>query len=306
MNQQLVRLLCCPMCHSDLNLRITRENGGEIFEGKLECSQEHIFAITGGIPRFVSTDQYTRSFSFQWNRFSKVQLDVFNGTNESERTLLEKTGFDPEDFQGKLVLDAGVGAGRFADVASRFGAEVIGVDLSDAVNAAYENIGNRPNIHLVQADIFQLPFRKDTFDLIFSIGVLHHTPDTRKAFQNLVPLLKKYGEIAIWVYDSYTPFKKITNVFRKVTTKIPRRTMYYLSTVAVPLYYLKPFRKTLEGVFRLCMHRNWKWRWLDTFDYYSPAFQWKHTYPEVFQWFQEAGLKEITPLSAPVSMKGKK
>jgi uncharacterized protein YbaR (Trm112 family) len=41
-------------------------------------------------------------------------------------------------------------------------------------------------------------------------------------------------------------------------------------------------------------------------DYYTPEFQWKQTYPEVYRWFQENDLTEIIPLSAPVSMKGRK
>jgi SAM-dependent methyltransferase len=306
MNKQLVKVLCCPKCKSNLKLVVTEEKDGTVVGGNLECHEGDIFPIANGVPRFVRTDQYTHTFSFQWNRFSRVQLDVYNGTKESEQTFRMKTGFKPENLKGKLVLDAGVGAGRFADVVSRHGAEVIGIDLSRAVEAANENIGSRQNVHIVQADIFQLPFRAETFDYIFSIGVLHHTPETRKAFQKLIPLLKTGGEIAIWVYDSYTPFKKITNTLRKVTTRLPKRLVYYSSTISIPLYFLKPFRMLMEGVFRLCMHRNWKWRWLDTFDYYTPEFQWKHTYPEVYGWFEENGLTEITPLSAPVSMKGKK
>jgi SAM-dependent methyltransferase len=235
-----------------------------------------------------------------------VQLDIFNHTTESEETFFEKTGFEKSEIAGKLFLDAGTGAGRFAEVVSRLGGEVIGIDLSEAIDAAYGNIGERTSVHFVHADIFQLPFRPETFDFIFSIGVLHHTPDTQKAFQSLVPLLKKGGEIAIWVYDRYTEFRRITDLFRKITTKIPKRPVFYLSTVAIPLYYMKPLRTIFQGVFRLCMHRSWRWRWLDTFDYYTPKYQWKHTYPEVFSWFHEAGLQQITPLTAPVSMRGRK
>jgi SAM-dependent methyltransferase len=306
MKKDLLKILACPDCKSDLTLHVTQQKDIEIIEGKLECSEGKSFLITGGIPRFVVSDHYSHTFSFQWNRFSQVQLDVSNGSNESEETFLEKTGFHSTDLNGKFVLDAGVGAGRFTEVASRFDAEVIGVDLSLAVEAAYASIGSRPNVNIVQADIFHLPFKEQTFDFIFSIGVLHHTPDTHQAFQKLVPLLKRGGEIAIWVYDSYNPFKRITDRLRSVTTRMPKRLLYYSSTIAVPLYYLKPLRKVLEGTIRLCMHKNWRWRWLDTFDYYSPKFQWKHTYPEVFSWFQDAGLKEIVPLPAPVSMKGRK
>lgn len=306
MKRKLLEFLVCPVCKADLESQVSSEQSGEILSGNLLCRNAHAFEVLNGVPRFVTSDEYTKSFGFQWNKFSTVQLDVFNHTKESEQTLAEKTGFSLSDLKGKFILDAGTGAGRFADVASRYEAEVVGIDLSSAVDAAYKNIGDRPNVHLIQADIFHLPFKDAIFDRIFSIGVLHHTPDTRKAFQALVPLLKENGEIAIWVYDCYTPFKKITDTVRIMTSRLPRKAVLYGSTIAVPLYYLKPFRTIFQGVFRLCMHRNARWRWLDTFDYFSPKFQWKHTYAEVYSWFEEAGLKTITPLSAPVSMKGRK
>jgi len=305
MKKRLLNFLVCPECKKELILNTEQEND-EIMEGELRCEQSHSFKILRGIPRFVQSDSYAGSFGFQWNQFSRVQLDILNGSRESEQTFLEKTAFALGQMEGKLILDAGVGAGRFSDVVSRFGAEVIGVDLSQAVESAFENVGKRPNVHIIQADLFHLPFKERIFDSIFSIGVLHHTPDTHEAFLKLVPHLKEGGEIAIWVYDAYTSFKKITDTFRKISTRLPKGFVYYSSTIAIPLYYLKPFRKIFENVFRLCMHSNWRWRWLDTFDYFSPKFQWKHTYPEVHSWFEEAGLSEITPLPAAVSMRGLK
>jgi len=303
--KRLLDLLACPDCKQELHMEQDVGSGEELSEGILRCHAGHSFPVTRGIPRFVPAEFYAESFGFQWNRFSKVQLDCHSNTTESEETFYEKTGFEPESLPGQLILDAGTGAGRFAEVLTRKKAEVVGIDLSTAIDAAYSNLGERPNVHLVQADIFHLPFKERTFDRIFSIGVLHHTPDTRRAFESLVPLLKANGEVAIWVYSRHSELRKISDSMRWLTVKMPRRFLFYLSTVAIPLYYLKPFRVIFQGVFRICMHKSWRWRWLDTFDYFSPEFQWKHTYPEVFCWFQEAGLKDITVLPAPVSMKGR-
>jgi SAM-dependent methyltransferase len=302
----LLDFLCCPQCKQELSVRTIQEAGQEIIQGELTCSNGHAYPVLNSIPRFVGSESYTESFGFQWNKFARVQIDCFNDTTESRDTFLEKTGFDLDRLKQKLVLDAGTGAGRFADVVSRAGGEVIGVDLSSAVDAAYNNIGERPNVHFIQADLFDLPLKENIFDAIFSIGVLHHTPSTQDAFHKLVPLLKQEGEIAIWVYARYSELKKITDSFRRVTTRLPRVLVFYASTIAVPLYYLKPLRTVFQGVFRLCMHPNWKWRWLDTFDYFAPKYQWKHTYPELFSWFQQEGLADVVPLSAPVSMKGKR
>jgi SAM-dependent methyltransferase len=79
----------------------------------------------------------------------------------------------------------------------------VGVDLSYAIESAHKNIGSRPNVHLAQADLFHLPFPQKAFDCIFSIGVLHHTPDCRNAVLGLIPFLKDGGTLAVWVYPKY-------------------------------------------------------------------------------------------------------
>ena len=183
MKRDLTDLLCCPDCQSDLSLRDETPSQPEVETGTLTCvSCDEVYPILRGVPRFVSSDQYVGSFSYEWNRWNRVQLDEANGGNESETTFAEKSGFRPEELRGKLVLDVGCGAGRFLDVASRWGARAVGVDLSFAVEASHKNLGQRPNVAVIQADVFRLPFRTQTFDAIFSLGVLHHSRDTREAF----------------------------------------------------------------------------------------------------------------------------
>ena len=308
MKERLNDLLVCPVCRTEMTLIVNNKKSEEIIEGSLHCGNGHKYPIKDSIPRFVQLDSYAGSFSFEWQKFSKVQLDNFNGTTESEDTFFQKTGFDKTNLRGRLILDAGVGAGRFSEVVSRLGGEIVGVDLSFAVDASYANIGERPNVHLIQADIFALPFREEIFDYVFSIGVLHHTTDTHKAFKSLLPFLKPGGEIAIWLYAKYYEgVQTISTFLRKVTTRMPGRLVYYMAGMSVPLYYLLgPLRKIIFPIFQFSLHRNPRWRWLDTFDWYTPKYVWKHTYPEVFKWFKDAGLKDITLPAHPISMKGRK
>src|ERR1035437_9348500 len=107
---------------------------------KLESAQSGGFLCPGckrvypnvqGIARFVDAQHYAASFGFQWHRYQKTQLD-HDELRESERHFLAKTALRPEDLKGKLVLDVGCGMGRFAEVATRWGARVVGVDLSAA------------------------------------------------------------------------------------------------------------------------------------------------------------------------------
>jgi SAM-dependent methyltransferase len=304
-----VELLACPKCASSLALPGGERPAPDIESGTLACQQGHEFPIVGGIPRFVGSELYVQNFGFEWNIHAKTQLDNTD-SDESERTFRTKTGFTPELLRGKRVLDVGCGMGRFSDVASRWGATVVGIDLSRAVDAAQRNIGARENVHIAQADIFQLPFREGTFDFIFSIGVLHHTPNTKAAFDNLPKLLRKNGKIAIWLYTSYGGSQwRFSDIYRIFTPQLPKRLLYSLSYTAVPLYYVYkvPFiGLLLRWIFPVSNHPKAEWRVLDTFDWYSPQYQWKHSYEEVFPWFEAHGLKEIRVLGVPVALQGTK
>ena len=182
-------------------------------------------------------------------------------------------------------------------IKSKYGAEVIGVDLSFSVDSAYKNLPQWTNIHFVQADLFALPFASETFDFIYSFGVLHHTPNCGRAFRQISKVLKVGGKLSLFVYSSYNKAIVYSSaIWRCLTTRLPKRLLYYLCFVAVPLYFL--YRIPLIGhisraIFVIPMIPNWRWRLLDTFDWYSPKYQSKHTHWEVFRWFEEEGFKAV-------------
>ena len=163
-------------CQGSLHPHDLQEKDGRWQSGSLECQCGQRYPIRDFIPRFVTDDAYVDNFSYEWTIHSKTQIDS-RASSRSWTTFFEKTGITPESLRGKRVLDVGVGSGRFADVASKCGADVIGIDLSFSVDAARRTFESRDNVQLVQADVFRLPFRPGTFDFIYSIGVLHHTPD---------------------------------------------------------------------------------------------------------------------------------
>jgi SAM-dependent methyltransferase len=261
------------------------------------------------VPRFVPDGQYASSFGRQWNWFRTVQLDSTTGTSRSEDALRGATGWRDDLYPGRRLLDAGVGAGRFAERAASKGAEVFGVDLTNAVDAAYRNIGERERIHLIQADIFALPFRADTFDLAYSIGVLHHTPDPAAAFRSVADVVRPDGRLAVYLYSRYGIAHRMSDVVRPATTRLPLSVMWALSAAAVPLYYV--YRVPVIGkianlALPISMEPDWRWRWLDTFDWYTPKYQFNYLYPEIFRWYQDAGFHELEILGDPVRMSGQK
>lgn len=313
MKESLLQILACPVCKSNLSLSIERSDK-EIAEGELICPNcHHNYPIHNYIPRFVHSDEYVQSFSMEWTLHKNTQLDSFSGTRESEETFKAKTGFDLGRLVGKLVLDVGCGAGRFMEVVREYSAEVVGIDLSWSVDSAFKNIGFKGSVHIVQADILSLPFKEGMFDYIFSIGVLHHTPNTQEAFRQLPKFLKEGGEIAIWVYSDEgfltKVYNRISNFYRIFTTRMPLGLLYRLSYVSIPLYYIKRV-KILGGALGIILptsnHADPRWRVLDTFDWYSPKYQWKHTYDEVIRWFEEERLEDITRLDIPISVKGRR
>ena len=273
-------------------------------------SPSHKFPIVNSIPRFVPGDQYVGSFSFEWTVHDQTQLDFVRGDRSSEGQFIQKTGFGPDELRGKLVLDAGVGAGRYADIASRWGANVVGVDLSYAVETSHRNFADRPNVFIAQADIGRLPFAPASFDFIFSIGVLHHTPNTMQYFKSLVPLLKPGGSIAIWVYPNEGDYL-IRTKWVPFVNKIPPKMFHTWCSWFVP-WIQKREDTWYAGVIRRAFPNSAQGLGLendilDTFDGYSPKYHGVHSPEEVEGWFREAGLSDIVrPSQWTTCVRGRK
>jgi len=274
----------------------------------------HAFPLVQGVARFVDAQHYAGSFGFQWQVFARTQLDTTQ-SHRSEVDFRRRTGFCPNDLAGKLVLDVGCGMGRFAEVATRWGAHVVGVDLSLAAEVAARNLADR-SATFFQADVFNLPFAPESFDYIYSIGVLHHTPDCERAFKVLPALLKPGGKIAIWLYSGYNRWYRMSDLYRNVTRRMPARLLHKLCYGVIPLYGIHQALKKIPLVGKLAsgalaytipmpFNSDPQWRVLDTFDWYSPWYQSKHTYEEVFRWFESCGLVDLRVIEQPIAVQGR-
>lgn len=245
---------------------------------------------------------YTR----QWNRYRILRPD------EDRATFQNRTGLTPADLDGATVLDAGCGMGRYLRIAATQGPRlVVGIDLSGAVVAAKELTGDLPNVQVVQGDLLRLPFASGSFDHIYSLGVLDHTPDPKRAFLELTKLLRPGGRIAIWVYPRQRAIvETMMNAQRAVSTKLPVGVLEGLSRASAPLGGLK--RRLMASQHRaveragvalhlltigVSMHPDPEVRVCDTLDWYAPRYLSRHTREEVAAWFDEAGLVDVTDLA---------
>ena len=234
MKERLLPYLVCPSCEASLDLSVTKTEDGEIIEGELRCTScSSSFPITAGIPRFANLE-YVESdkrataagFGWQWQHF----------TQEDERYAEQFLGWiaplKPEFFRDKVVLEGGCGKGRHTQLAARWGArDVIGIDLSVAVETAFAATRSLPNAHIIQADIYHLPLARK-FDYAFSVGVLHHLPDPRGGFHALASKVKPGGHVSAWIYGAennewITRF--VNPVREKITSRMDRGALLQLS-----------------------------------------------------------------------------
>jgi ubiquinone/menaquinone biosynthesis C-methylase UbiE len=108
--------------------------------------------------------------------------------------------------RGKKVLEVGVGAGTDHVQFARSGAELFGIDLTEA---AIEMVHNRLEIEGLHSDLRRsdgegLPFEDDSFDYVYSWGVIHHTPDTVKAAAEIYRVCKPGGKICVMIYNRHS------------------------------------------------------------------------------------------------------
>ena len=310
MQTKLLEVLACPNCEGDLTCTATEtDKAGEVLEGRLDCSKDgHQFPIVNSIPRFVPADNYAASFGYQWNRFKLEQIDSVNGTKLSAQRFYSETAWTPSWIKGKWILDAGCGAGRFVDVVSLEDCQVIGIDISNAIDAAKANLAGRTNVHLVQASIYELPFRRGVFDGVYCIGVVQHTPDPQKTVALLPRFLRAGGRIAISAYER----KPWTMLYGKYLIRPFAKRLHkekLLASIKGLMPILFPvtdvlFRLPLAGRLFMFMipvanyvhersltrKQRYEWAILDTFDMLSPQYDQPPTKEEVEQALTSSGI----------------
>jgi SAM-dependent methyltransferase len=272
-------------------------------DGRLVCDLGHSYPIVRGIPRLfdaarLSYDQ-TRTvdaFGYSWTHHP---LDNPYTEDQWRDWIVPLT---PADFAGKRVLDAGCGLGGFIEYSRRCGAgQVVGVDLSEAIDAAGRRLGE--GAELVQADMYHLPFRRGSFDLAYSIGVLHHLPDPEEGFRKLAEMVRPGGLVFAWVYGRENNgwiVHAVDPLRRHLFSRLPRGLLKW--AISLPLtVLLMPFLKAAPKIEQM-PYRDYL-IWLGrrefafvhgvVFDHLVAPTSHYIRREEFERWFRDAGLVDI-------------
>jgi uncharacterized protein YbaR (Trm112 family)/ubiquinone/menaquinone biosynthesis C-methylase UbiE len=336
MRTRLLDFLVCPDCRVELELTAFEKDGVEVLSGTLHCPKGHIFPIAGGIPRMLpssfrdhwsaieskapqplteplasfvknsgaATRQYdTRTkanFSNEWDNHDiggktwSMELD-----HRVRAFFLEPIRIPEKELNGKVMIDAGCGNGSQSVAYTKFGLEVIALDLSTGLEKGYafRNIhsGAVPEkVHFVQADLQRPPIADNSVDIIHSAGVLHHTPDTEKTFRALRPLLKDGGTFYVWLYKYEKIVTPIVNSLRAVTTRIPAPVFATIADITS-----LPFIGFCWTVNKLGIRQyetpNRREAAIAVHDIFGAPYAHYHDYQEVSDWFHSVGIDDVWP-----------
>jgi 2-polyprenyl-3-methyl-5-hydroxy-6-metoxy-1,4-benzoquinol methylase/uncharacterized protein YbaR (Trm112 family) len=304
--------LVCPSCRGDLGLASVIEEADRSIEtGSLRCEAcSRTYDIVRGVPRFVPSDNYAESFGWQWNVHPQTQYDSHTSTDISAKRFFDETLW-PRNLDHQTILEVGCGSGRFTEQALSTGAMVVSMDYSSAVDANYSSHCCNRNALIVQGNIYAMPFRTESFDKVFCIGVLQHTPNVEEAFLNLPQYLKPGGNLVIDVYAiNWKIFFKMYYLLRPITKRVPHAKLYafirrYVDLVwpltaltgRFPggrlmnraLFFIADYR----GKVPLSEHDHREWAVLDTFDTFSPRYDKPQRLSTVKRWFRNSGLTDV-------------
>jgi len=284
------------------------ERGGD----RLADSAGNGFPIVAGVPRICPESNYTDNFGKQWNLFRTTQIDrEADGLSVSEERFFAETGWPRGGLEGEDVLEVGSGAGRFSRVVlAHTRARLWSVDYSSAVEA---NLVNNEDVadgrlNLFQASIYEMPFPDGSFDKVFCLGVLQHTPNFAESVGALVAKAKPGGEIVVDFYPIRGWWTKIhaKYLLRPLTRRMSHERLLRLiernvdwmivaskALDRIGLHALTRFIPVcdIKGTIppELSPAQQREWVVLDTFDMFSPEYDNPQRVRDVAAMFERAG-----------------
>ena len=321
MHVPLLDVLRCPLCENTLEVSSTIRGDGELIDGALQCRGcRHVFPVAGGVPDFLTGDHHhptARAFSLQWSLTGRgwFERDTLYGYDVPAQVDWAFANCFRSVKSGEWLLDAGCGRGdQTIEIARRYPqAQVIGVDLTDTLPTSRAAAAGVPNVHFVRGDLLRPPIRVGAIDKAVSWGVLHHTPDTRAAFQALARTLHGAGELVVWLYphphdsDVFDMLYEMRDVhFLGRGHRIPKRLLLAILPVyallSAPYFRLRfgnPLRdprvvRSYLRLDRLPLLQKFRAAIFIYLDTLIPEFQDRPPRAHVERWFTECGFGPVS------------
>jgi len=282
------------------------------------------------------------AFGYEWNRYKVTTPE------EDLLTLCFLTGIDPDLYDplefddvfietpspaevanidtsfllGKRVLEVGCGMGKYVRTVADHGGIAVGLDLSSSLDRAQREHGERENFHLVRGNILEHPFKEQVFDFVYSVGVLHHTPDCDQAFRNSAKLVRDGGHLAVWLYPTermMTRYARLVHLvqdslMRPITSRLPHPILYRLCQL-LGRWTFKRDEAARAGrtrlaqayaIFAVGAHSDPEIAAFLNFDWYSPQYRSYHSEDELLRWYRDAHYTDVRVLPQRTSAIGRR
>lgn len=247
------------------------------------------------------------SFAYEWEQFGRLRDEWARNFADYMRPHA------PESLAGRTILDVGAGSGRHSFHAALAGAKVVAVDLGASIDVARRNLPT--SVLTVQADADRLPFDEGAFDLVMSIGVLHHLPDPQRTLRSIARRARPGGHVHIYLY--WIPEQRwqrialaLVTAARRLTVRLPHRVLHALCwplAAGLHVTFVAPYRKlrrrprsrALAEALPLKVYADYPFGVLvnDQFDRFAAPLERRYGADEVRQAMSAAGLEDVVVLA---------
>ncbi|MEK9628580.1 MAG: class I SAM-dependent methyltransferase [Nitrospinota bacterium] len=247
-------------------------------------------------------------FGDEWTRFDQSEL------SDQERKAIFESYFSvfpwetlPPSAKG---MDVGCGSGRWAKLVAPKVGHLYCLDPSSALDVARKNLAQNNNCEFIKATVDNIPINDSSLDFAYSLGVLHHIPDTQAGIDACVRKLKPGAPFLLYLYYAFDNkpiwfnfFWQLSDLLRKVISRLPHDLRYFTSQIFAILVYLPlaklswAFEKMGFKVenFPLSAYRNLSFYTMrtDALDRFGTRLEKRFTQNQIQAMMENSGLERI-------------
>ena len=256
----------------------------------------------------INADSKTvESFGEEWNRFGTFTEAEIQRAGEQYFDIVTENMLN----KNSVCLDIGCGSGRWSKFISQRAGFVEAIDPSEAVIPAVKLTQPCGNIRVTRAGYGCIPFEKESFDFVFSLGVVHHLPDTQGAITEAASMVKKNGWLLLYIYyslDNRSGFYKFifncSNIVRRVISSMPQGLKnFFCDFIAVTVYlpfvaltrFVQLFSEAAAKKVPLSYYADKPWKVIrnDSLDRFGTPLEKRFSKKEITEMLNKAGMQDI-------------